>query len=208
VPDPTAIATVAVLALGLVLTPGPNMLFLVSRAVSQGRRAGLTALVGTAMGFAVHLALAALGLAAVVATVPEAYTALRVAGGLYLLWLAWTVLRPGAAPAFELREAPRERPARLVALGFLTNVLNPKVAVLYVSLLPQLVDPDRGSVALQTLVLGGVQATIAVLVNGLWVLLAGGLAVTLARRPAVARAQRWAMGTVLGGFAVQLLAKG
>jgi threonine/homoserine/homoserine lactone efflux protein len=91
-------------------------------------------------------------------------------------------------------------------MGLLTNLLNPKIAILYLSLLPQFVDPAQGSVALQALVLGSIQIAIALTVNGLFVVIAGSLAVVLARRPVVARAQRWLMGGCLAGFGVKLLA--
>ncbi len=203
---PAAVAGIALVALGLVLTPGPNMLYLVSRSVTQGRRAGLVSLIGTGLGFLVYLVAAAAGIAAVFAAVPVAYTVLKLVGAGYLLWLAWTVLRPGAAPVFTVRTLPHDPARRLVLLGFLTNLLNPKIAILYVSLLPQFVDPDRGSVALQSLVLGSVQITIALSVDALIVVGAGGLATALATRPSWARVQRWAMGTVLGAFAVRMVA--
>jgi threonine/homoserine/homoserine lactone efflux protein len=203
--DPAAAAGIALLALGLVLTPGPNMLYLTSRSLTQGRRAGLISLVGTGLGFLVYLLAAALGISAIFAAVPAAYVALKVAGAVYLLYLAWTVVRPGAQPVFAVRELPRDRSRRLIGMGLLTNLLNPKIAVLYVSLLPQFIDPDRGSVALQSLVLGSIQILIALTVNGLIVILAGSLAAALARRPALATAQRWAMATCLGGFGIKLL---
>lgn len=203
--DPGAAAGIALVALGLVLTPGPNMLYLVSRSLTQGRKAGLISLIGTALGFFVYLAAAALGLSAIFVAVPAAYVVLKVAGALYLLYLAWTVLRPGAPPVFAVRELPRDAPARLIGMGFLTNLLNPKVAILYLSLLPQFIDPDRGSVALQSLGLGSIQIAIAVTVNGLFVVIAGSLAMVLARRPRVARVQQWVMGTALGAFAVTLV---
>jgi threonine/homoserine/homoserine lactone efflux protein len=201
-----AAAGIATVGLGLVLTPGPNMLYLVSRSVTQGRRAGLISLVGTGLGFLVYLVAAAAGIAAVFATVPLAYTALKIVGAGYLLWLAWTVLRPGAAPVFAVRTLPHDPARRLIGMGFLTNLLNPKIAILYVSLLPQFVDPGRGSIAVQSLVLGSIQIAIALTVNALIVIGAGGLASVLARRPSWARVQRYAMGTVLGAFAVRMLA--
>ncbi len=203
--DPSAAAGIALIALGLVLTPGPNMLYLVSRALTQGRRAGLISLIGTGLGFLVYLAAAVLGISAIFVAVPAAYVALKVAGAAYLLWLAWRVLRPGARPLFEVRALPRDRPRRLIGMGFLTNLLNPKIAVLYLSLLPQFVDPSAGSVALQSLVLGSIQIAIALTINGLFVIVAGSLAMVLARHPGVERAQRWLMGTVLGGFGLKLL---
>jgi threonine/homoserine/homoserine lactone efflux protein len=201
-----AAAGIAMVGLGLVLTPGPNMLYLVSRSVTQGRRAGLISLIGTGLGFLVYLVAAAAGIAAVFATVPLAYTALKIVGAGYLLYLAWTVLRPGAAPVFALRTLPHDPARRLIGMGLLTNLLNPKIAILYVSLLPQFVDPDRGSVAVQSLVLGSIQIAIALTVNALIVIGAGGLASVLANRPTWARIQRYLMGTVLGAFAVRMLA--
>ena len=203
--DPAAAAGIALIALGLVLTPGPNMLYLTSRSLTQGRRAGLISLVGTGLGFLVYLAAAVLGISAIFAAVPAAYVALKVAGALYLLYLAWTVLRPGAQSVFAVRELPRDSPRRLIGMGLLTNLLNPKIAILYLSLLPQFIDPDRGSVALQSLVLGSIQIFIAVTINGLFVVIAGSLALVMARRPAVARAQRWLMGSCLAGFGIKLL---
>jgi threonine/homoserine/homoserine lactone efflux protein len=203
--SPTAAVGIALVALGLVLTPGPNMLYLVSRSLTQGRRAGLISLIGTALGFLVYLMAATLGLTAIFTAVPTAYTVLRFAGAAYLLWLAWGVVRPGAAPVFAVRALPTHPPRRLIGMGLLTNLLNPKVAVLYVSLLPQFVDADRGSVALQSFVLGAIQIAVAVTGNAGFILVAGSLAALLARRPAVARAQQWLMGCALGTFAVRLL---
>src|SRR5689334_9983480 len=129
--DLHAAAGIALLAFGLVLTPGPNMIYLVSRSLTQGRTAGLVSLVGTGLGFLVYLLAAALGITAIFVAVPAAYVALKLAGAVYLLYLAWNVLRPGAQPVFAVRELPRDTPARLIGMGFLTNLLNPKVAVLY-----------------------------------------------------------------------------
>jgi len=203
--DPSAAAGIALVALGLVLTPGPNMLYLVSRALTQGTRAGLVSLVGTGLGFLVYLLGAVLGISAIFAAVPSAYVALKVAGALYLLYLAWGVLRPGAPAVFQPRELEHDTTARLVGMGFLTNLFNPKIAVLYLSLLPQFVEPGSGSVAAQSLVLGAIQIVIALTVNGMIVVGAGALTTMLAERPAVARAQRWFMGTCLAAFGLKLL---
>jgi len=203
--EASAASGIALVALALVLTPGPNMLYLVSRSLSQGTRAGIISLAGTALGFLVYLLAAVLGISAVFAAVPEAYTALKLAGAVYLLYLAWGVLRPGAPPVFEARRLPRDPALRLVGMGFLTNLLNPKIAILYLSLLPQFIEPEQGSVALQSLVLGANQISNALTVNGIFVLTAGTLTAVLARRPAIARAQRWLMGTCLGLFGLKLL---
>ena len=200
----SALLGVALVELGLVLTPGPNMVYLVSRSITQGRRAGLISLTGVAAGFFVYLALTAAGLAAFFVVVPAAYTALKLAGAAYLLYLAWQAVRPGGVSVFAPRALPVERPRRLFAMGLFTNLLNPKVAILYVSLLPQFIDPDGAPVALQSLVLGLVQIAIALTVNGLIVVFAGGLARFLSTRPGWMRVQRHLMGGVLGALAVRL----
>lgn len=199
-----AMAGIAVIGLGLVLTPGPNMIYLVSRSITQGRRAGLISLIGIAAGFLVYLAAAAAGIATVFASVPAAYTALKLAGAAYLLYLAWQAVRPGGTSVFAPVVLPPDPPRRLITMGLVTNLLNPKIAVLYVSLLPQFVDPERGSVALQSLVLGSTQITVALIVNALIVVFAGGLATFLAARPTWLRIQRYLMGGVLGALAVRL----
>ncbi len=201
----TALAGIALVALTLVLTPGPNMLYLVSRSITQGRRAGLISLLGVGAGFLVYLAAAVAGLATVFASVPGAYTALRIAGAAYLLYLAWQAVRPGGASVFAPQTLSLDPPRRLFAMGFLTNLLNPKIAVLYVSLLPQFVEPERGSVALQSLVLGATQITVALSINAVWVLTASGVAAFLGERPVWLRVQRWFMGCVLGGLSIRLL---
>lgn len=189
---------------GLACSPGPNMIYVVSRSVAQGRKAGLVSLLGVAAGFFGYLLLTCLGLAAVFTVVPAAYVTLKWAGAAYLLWLAWQAVRPGAAPLFEPRNLPPDPPGRLFTMGLLTNLLNPKIAVLYVSLLPQFVDPERGAVLVQSLSLGLAQITVSLAVNACIVLGAGSLALWLARRPVWLRLQRWFMATVLGLLAVRL----
>ncbi|MEV4073135.1 LysE family translocator [Nonomuraea fuscirosea] len=195
---------IALVSLGMVLTPGPNMIYLISRSLTQGRRSGLISLTGVFLGFTLYLTATCLGLTAVFAYVPAAYTALKLAGAAYLLWMAWNTLRPGGISAFEARDLPVERPGRLFSMGLLTCLLNPKIAILYLSLLPQFIDPSMGHVLLQSLALGSVQIVVGTLVNGLIVLSAGALAAFLARRPVWVRVQRYVTGTILGAFAISM----
>jgi len=201
--EPSAALGVVVIALGMVLTPGPNMVYLTSRAISQGRRAGLVSLAGTAVGFLCYLLAATAGLSALFVAVPAAYTAVRIAGGLYLAWLAWGMLRPGGRSPFEARDLAPERDRRLFGMGLLTNLLNPKIALMYAALLPQFVDPADGATGSQLLQLGSVQIAVAVTVNALIVLTAASVSGFLAARPRAMTVQRWVAGTVLGGFAVR-----
>ncbi|MEV6772915.1 LysE family translocator [Nocardia sp. NPDC051030] len=200
----SAVLGVAAIELGLVLTPGPNMMYLVSRTVSQGRRAGFISLSGVAVGFAVYLVAATAGLTAVFAVVPALYLAVKLAGAAYLVWLAWKTLRPGGLSAFAPSELPADPTRRLFTMGLVTNLLNPKIAILYMALIPQFIVPELGHVWLQSLGLGTVQIIIALSVNGLIVLTAGGIAGFLAGRPLWLRAQRYVTGSVLGAMAVMV----
>ncbi|MBD0690355.1 LysE family translocator [Streptomyces sp. CBMA123] len=190
----------------MVLSPGPNMIYLVSRSISQGRRAGLVSLTGVAAAFLVYLVAVTAGVAAVFSVVPALYTAIKLAGAGYLLWLAWKAVKPGGTAVFAPQQLPPDPPRRLFAMGFLTCLLNPKIAIMYISLLPQFVVPERGHVALQSLVLGLTQIAIAVGMNGLIAMSAGSIAGFLNRRPAWLRFQRYVMGTVLAGLALHIAA--
>lgn len=200
----TALVAFSAVALGMVLTPGPNMAYLVSRSICQGRTAGLISLAGVALGFVTYMLLAAFGITALVFAVPYAYDALRLAGAAYLGWLAWNALKPGGRSPFEVRDLPPDSPRRLFAMGLLTNLLNPKIAALYLSLLPQFVDASQGDVLGQTLLLGTAQIAISVTVNALIVLAAGAVAAFLTGRPLWMAVQRWLMGTVLAVLAVRM----
>nr|WP_254212925.1 LysE family translocator [Burkholderia multivorans] len=191
-------------SLGMVLTPGPNMIYLISRSICQGRRAGLVSLGGVALGFVFYMFCAAFGITALVLTVPYAYDALRVAGALYLAYLAWQALKPGGRSAFQVRQLSPDSRRKLFTMGFVTNLTNPKIAVMYLSLLPQFISPGHGSVLAQSLALGCVQIAVSVSVNALIASMAGSIAGFLARWPAWALAQRWLMGTVLAGLAARI----
>ena len=203
-PNTANLIAFAFIALGMVLTPGPNMVYLISRSICQGRVAGLISLGGVAFGFLFYMLCAAFGITTLVLAVPHAYDAIRMAGAAYLLWLAWQALRPGGRSPFEVRELPVDGPRKLFLMGFLTNLLNPKIAVMYLSLLPQFIDPARGSVLGQALALGSTQIVISVLVNATIAVSAASIATFLTRRPTWSMVQRWLMGTVLAGLAVRM----
>lgn len=189
----------------MVLTPGPNMIYLISRSICQGRAAGVTSLVGVVAGFFVHMLAAAVGLTAVFLAVPMAYEALKWAGALYLLWMAWQAVRPGARSPFEARELVPDSSSKLVAMGFLTSVLNPKVALFYLSILPQFISPAHGSMFIQSILLGLIQISVSFTVNLLIALFASGIAVWFVRNPLWLAVQRYVMGFVLAALAVRLM---
>ncbi|GJE18166.1 LysE family translocator [Methylobacterium marchantiae] len=207
-PDSVTILAFAGVSLGMVLTPGPNMAYLVSRAICQGRAAALVSLGGVALGFVFYMLCAALGITALVLAIPYAYDALRLTGALYLGYLAWQALKPGGRSPFEVRALAPDGKAKLFAMGFLTNLLNPKIAMLYLALLPQFVAPEGGGILGQTLLLGSVQIVVSVAVNGLIAIAAGSIAVFLSRNPGWLKVQRWIMGGVLGGLAIRMALDG
>jgi threonine/homoserine/homoserine lactone efflux protein len=192
----------------LVLTPGPNLLYLMSRTLAQGRAAGLVSMAGTTTGFIAHILAASLGLSAVFLAVPVAYDVLRWAGAAYLLWLAWDSVRSGADGSaggiFAPRALPRAAPAKLFRMGLVTSILNPKVALFYLALFPQFVEPARGSVLAQSLVLGLVQIILALIGDTLFILAAARVSRWLTTRPVWALAQRWLLASVFAGIAAKL----
>lgn len=185
----SAAAGIALIELGLALTPGPNVLYLVSRSISQGWRAGIMSLYGAAVGFVVYMVMAKLGLAAVFLVVPWLVIALKIAGAVYLFWLAYKTLRPGGKALFETSELPRDSFGKLFRMGLLTNLLNPKVAILYLALIPQFIDPAVGSIVAQGFQLGATQILIGVAVNGAIIVAAGSVATFLQCKPTLMRWQ-------------------
>src|ERR1700744_2428141 len=203
-PQISALLGFALVSFGMVLTPGPNMIYLISRSIAQGAAAGMVSLGGVALGFVFYMLCAAFGITALLFAVPYAYDALRFGGALYLLWLAWQVLKPNGRSPFQVRELAVDGPRKLFAMGFVTNLLNPKIAMLYLALLPQFIDPSQGSVLTQSLALGSIQIAISVSVNAMIALAAGSIALFLGTRPTWLLLQRYLMGTVLAGLAMKM----
>jgi threonine/homoserine/homoserine lactone efflux protein len=204
VPEHAALIGMALVALGMVLIPGPNMMYLVSRSVSQGYRAGLFSLIGTGTGFVIYMVMANVGMAEVFLIVPWLYIGLKLCGAAYLLYLSLRTLRPGGVALFEERTLPRDSRARLFRMGLITNLLNPKAAILYLALIPQFIRPDAGHVMLQGFVLGAVQISVSMVVNAIIICTASALAVFMRRRPSWIRWQRRVTGGLLGAVGVKL----
>jgi threonine/homoserine/homoserine lactone efflux protein len=202
-PATTTLLAFALVSLGMVLTPGPNMIYLISRSITQGWGAGLISLGGVALGFVFYMLCAAFGITALMFAVPYAYDALRFVGAAYLLWLAWQAVKPGGQSPFQVKKLPIDGPKKLFAMGLVTNLLNPKIAMLYLSLLPQFIDPSA-NVLTQSVALGFTQIAVSVTVNAMIALAAGSIATFLGARPLWLLVQRWLMGTVLAGLAVRM----
>jgi len=192
-----------VACVALAITPGPNLVYLVARTVAQGRRGGLVSLAGTTTGFVAHVLAAAFGLSALLAAVPVAYDAVRYAGAAYLVWLAYTTWRD-AKPLPEGVPAAPARPGALFRAGVLTSLLNPKVALFQLALFPQFVDPSRGSVLAQSLVLGATQIVIVAGFDTLCVLAAATLKRRLANAGRFAVWSKRLLAGVFGALAVRL----
>lgn len=203
-PSAETLLVFAALSLGLAVTPGPNMLYLVSRSLAQGTAAGMISLAGCQAGSLAIMICAAAGITAALMAVPYAWDVLRLGGAAYLAFLAWQCVKPGGQPLFAPRALPREPAARLFAVGFATAALNPKVALFYMAVLPPFLDPARGSLLLQAVILGLTQIIVctawdAVLVRG-----AAGTAKFLSTKPFWMAVQRWVLGAALALLAVKL----
>ncbi len=201
--DLPALALFGIAALALTMTPGPDMLLIASRSASQGRAAGFATLAGIQAGTYCHALAAAFGLSQLFILVPTAYDVLRWLGAAYLAYLAWTTLRsrvplfaPGRVAAVPLR--------RIFLQGLWTNLLNPKMALFMLALLPQFLKPELGSIALQVIVLATVLNVMGLLANGIVILAASRIGQALASRPALARLPQRLMGAVFGGLAIRL----
>jgi threonine/homoserine/homoserine lactone efflux protein len=189
--------------IALVATPGPNVLYLVSRTLAQGRGAGFVSLAGTSAGVAAHALAAALGLSALLATVPVAYDVVRWAGAIYLAWLAWTTWRSQNGKTQSI--APTEvRAGQLFRQGLLTSLLNPKVALFELALFPQFVSPSHGSVLVQSLILAATQLALAIAGDSLFVLAAARVRRFFAARLGWGRWSKRALAGVFGGLALRL----
>jgi threonine/homoserine/homoserine lactone efflux protein len=194
----------ALAALGLVLSPGPNMIYLISRSITQGRRAGLVSLAGVLVGFLGHIFLVSFGLTAVFLAIPLAYDLLRWLGVGYLLYLAWEAVKPGGSSPFQTRNLSHDSDWKLFRMGLLTNALNPKVALFYLSFFPQFTHPEYDSLLTQNVQLGLTQLTISGSINVAIILSSARMARWFQARPVYIRVQKWLMASILTGLAVRM----
>jgi threonine/homoserine/homoserine lactone efflux protein len=197
--DPALFFGFAFAALLIELTPGPNMAWLVTLSISEGRKAGLAATVGIGLGLAFLAGLSAIGLAAVIASSDLAYEALRWAGALFMLYLAWEGWRAAGESSTALRTA---RHTAHAARGFVINALNPKAAVFYITVMPQFISPSLPAQP-QALLLALSSVAIATTIHVLLVFLAGSLR-TFIDDEAQNRMIRRILSVALVGIAVWL----
>ncbi|MET7465024.1 LysE family translocator [Nonomuraea sp. NPDC005501] len=205
-PDIATLAVFCTATLALLLVPGPAVLFIVTRSVSQGRSAGLVSVLGVHAGSLVHVAAAALGVSALLAASATAFTVVKYAGVAYLVWLGLRKLlhraKDGEAGAGVAAEPHSRR--RMFWEGFVVNVLNPKTAIFFLAFLPQFIDRDAGPVGPQILVLGTLWITLGLLSDGAYALLSSGLAGRMKRSARARRRLDVGTGLVYLGLAAVL----
>jgi threonine/homoserine/homoserine lactone efflux protein len=204
-PDPAVLLPFAVAVVVIALTPGPDMTFFLGRALAQGRAAGLAAMAGASTGILVHTMLVALGLSALIVAAPTAFLVLKVAGALYLAWLAMQAVRNGSALTLPDRPAPRTSLAATWASGLAINLLNPKIILFFMTFLPQFVRAGDPHAAAQLVFLGLLFIAIALLITVPMILAADRVAATLRARPRIGRAMDWVFASVFMAFAAHLL---
>lgn len=192
------------------LVPGPDMILLLHTGASPGRAQALAAAVGLAAARAMHVALAGLGLAALLRTAPLAFEGVRIAGAAYLIWIGIGILRaPSLLP--DGSGGPQDRAhsyASAVRRGLLTNLLNPKALLFCSVLLPQFIRPELGSVAEQFLLLGTILVGVGAAFDVVYALTGSSLGNWLARCRPARIIQRWAFAALLIGFGTRLAMAG
>jgi len=194
-------AVFCVAALALLAVPGPAVLYIVTRSIHQGRRAGLVSVLGIHLGTLVHITAATVGLSALLVSSATAFTAVKVAGAAYLIGLGLWTLFSRSAPV-EIALGGERALRRVFAQGVIVNVLNPKTALFFLAFLPQFVDPDRGHATLQIALLGLTFAALGMITDSLWALGAGAAGDVLRRSRRFAQVQRYVSGSVFVGLGV------
>ncbi len=181
----------------IILVPGPSVLFAVARAVAWGRAIALLTVVGNAFGMLVLAALMAFGFGPLLQRSALLYAIVQWAGGAYLMWLGIDALRHRAVHAERMLDQGTLRPARMATMrqGFVVGILNPKAVVFFAAVFPQFIDRQAADIPVQLMVLGAIFATIAVLSDGTWAVVAGTAREWLAGNP-----QRLVTMRVVGGI--------
>ena len=197
------------LCAGIVLcvTPGPDMIYLLGRTLAQGKQAGVAAVVGINLGGYFHLLAAVIGISALIAASATAFTVLKWCGALYLVYLGVQALRSGGVvPTLNKTDSANVTYRTILWQGFVSDVLNPKVVVFFVSLLPQFIVPDAGNPTIQLLVLGVSLNIIALIINLLLVLFAESVIERLGARKTLASVLNKLLGGIFIGLGIRLAA--
>jgi threonine/homoserine/homoserine lactone efflux protein len=195
-PEAHTLLLFAPVALGLLVVPGPAVLYIVMRSIDQGRTAGLVSVLGIHLGSVVHVAAAAFGLSAILVSSSVAFGVVKYAGALYLIVLGIRTLLSREAPAEIAGDAPRASLHRIFWQGALVNVLNPKTALFFLALLPQFVDVERGAIWLQMVVLGLTFIALGMVSDGTYAVVAARAGGWLRSSARFRAARRYVSGSV------------
>jgi threonine/homoserine/homoserine lactone efflux protein len=205
-PDTGTLAAYTVACIVLFVTPGPDMSLFLARTLSGGRRLGLASVLGANLGCCLHTIAAALGLSALLAASAAAFTALKLVGALYLLWLAYDTLRNGSALNVRPDSAAPATVGKTFIAGLLVNLTNPKVVLFFITFLPQFISTGDPHASAKLLFLGLYFVIVNIPLSIIMILGAERLVVYLKTRPGVLRAIDWAFAGVFGFFAAKILA--
>ena len=198
-PDSSTLWLYCLAATALIVIPGPSVLYIVAQSIGQGRRAGVISALGVASGGLVHVIGAAVGISGILLSSATLFSVFKFIGAGYLIYLG--LRRILGTDEGMLGEPPPPRSRRhLYRDGALVNILNPKTALFFYAFLPQFLDPDKGSVALQALLLGAIWTAIALVSDSLWGIAAGSAAAWLRSRPRAITAERWVSGGIFIGL--------
>lgn len=202
-PEWSAFSVFLIAALAVGISPGPGMLYAVARGVGQGSGAALVSVLGLSTGSFINCLVAALGLSAVLAASPFAYDVVRYVGAGYLCYLAYRMVR-NRDEGVAVGRLRTEGLSAIYLQGIVTNIINPKSALFYLSFVPQFIDPERGSAFIQFILLGLIFNISGNIVNLAVALFFGRIGDWLSQHPRVWLYQRWFTASVLGGLALQL----
>jgi threonine/homoserine/homoserine lactone efflux protein len=187
----------------LIIAPGPDMIYVITRGMAQGRKAGFLSAVGVTLGILVHTVSAALGLAVLLQTSALVFLTVKYVGALYLIYLGYKTLKSKGSFA-PLPSEQTMNPKAIFWQGVLSNVFNPKVALFFLAFLPQFVNPNQGYIGLQMLTLGILFALFGVVFLSVLGFFAGGIGGWLSRQPRYTEILRWLTGTIFIGLGLRL----
>lgn len=203
--DTTSLYAFLVVAGLLSITPGPNMIYVISCSIAHGRRAGLTSLSGVLVGYLFYMFGAAFGITAFFKTQPYAAQILSACGAIYMGYLGWNAVRPGGRSPLEIKgNLPRQHGGKLFAMGATTSLLNPKLALIFLTLLPQFINEGESQIFQQSLLYGGILIVMFASANATMALFSGSMAQFLAQRPGWLLGQRIVMGVTLLALSVDM----